>query len=86
MASGYCSAGAIRAAQDVAHAPDCAIKGVGSAQKNRLAPTVLSTATSIHVGNKFGGVMRYAGPRMVWKHPVMSLRHWLDGFRKTPAI
>jgi hypothetical protein len=23
--------------------------------------------------------MRYAGPRMVWKHPVMSLRHWLDG-------
>ena len=29
-------------------------------------------------------VMRYAGPRMLWEHPVMSLRHWLDGFRKTP--
>jgi hypothetical protein len=29
-------------------------------------------------------VMRYAGPRMVYKHPVMSLRHWLDGFRKAP--
>ena len=27
-------------------------------------------------------VMRYAGPRMVWKHPLMSLRHWADGFRK----
>jgi hypothetical protein len=27
-------------------------------------------------------VMRYAGPRMMWEHPVMSLRHWLDGFRK----
>ena len=26
-------------------------------------------------------VMRYAGPRMVWKHPVMSLRHWLDAWR-----
>ncbi len=24
-------------------------------------------------------VMRYAGPRMVWQHPILSLRHWLDG-------
>jgi hypothetical protein len=29
-------------------------------------------------------VMHYAGPRMIWKHPVMSLRHWLDGYRKAP--
>jgi hypothetical protein len=31
-------------------------------------------------------VMRYAGPRMLWEHPVMSLRHWLDGFRKAPEV
>jgi len=31
-------------------------------------------------------VMRYAGPRMVWEHPIMSVRHWLDGFRKAPAV
>ena len=31
-------------------------------------------------------VMRYAGPRMLWRHPILSLRHWLDGFRKAPAI
>jgi hypothetical protein len=31
-------------------------------------------------------MMRYAGPRMLWEHPVMSLRHWLDGFRKAPEI
>ena len=31
-------------------------------------------------------VMRYAGPRMLWEHPVMSLRHWLDGFRSAPAV
>jgi hypothetical protein len=31
-------------------------------------------------------VMRYAGPRMLWEHPFMSLRHWLDGFRKAPQI
>lgn len=30
-------------------------------------------------------IMRYAGPRMLWKHPLMSLRHWLDSFRKAPA-
>ena len=31
-------------------------------------------------------VMRYAGPRMLWEHPVMSLRHWLDGYRKAPQV
>jgi hypothetical protein len=30
-------------------------------------------------------VMRYAGPRMLWQHPILSLRHWLDGFRKAPG-
>jgi hypothetical protein len=30
-------------------------------------------------------IMRYAGPRMLRKHPLMSLRHWLDSFRKAPA-
>lgn len=31
-------------------------------------------------------VMRYAGPRMLWEHPILSLRHWLDGVRKAPAV
>ena len=31
-------------------------------------------------------VMRYAGPRMLWEHPVMSLCHWLDGYRKAPQV
>ena len=30
-------------------------------------------------------VMRYAGPRMVWRHPLLCFRHWLDSFRKSPA-
>jgi YbgA-like uncharacterized protein len=29
-------------------------------------------------------VMRYAGPRMILRHPLFALRHWLDGFRKAP--
>jgi hypothetical protein len=31
-------------------------------------------------------VMRYAGPRMLWRHPILSLRHWVDGFCKAPAV
>jgi hypothetical protein len=31
-------------------------------------------------------IMRYAGPRMMWEHPIMSLHHWLDGLRKAPGI
>jgi len=27
-------------------------------------------------------VMRYAGPRMLFSHPIMALRHLLDGLRK----
>ena len=30
-------------------------------------------------------VMRYAGPRMLWEHPLLSLRHWLDGLKAAPA-
>jgi hypothetical protein len=29
-------------------------------------------------------VMRYAGPRMFYKHPAMTLRHMVDGRRKVP--
>jgi hypothetical protein len=29
-------------------------------------------------------IMRYAGPRMLWEHPILSLRHWLDGLRRVP--
>jgi hypothetical protein len=30
--------------------------------------------------------MRYAGPRMLWQHPILSLIHWLDGYRQAPEI
>lgn len=31
-------------------------------------------------------VMRKAGPRMLFRHPLLTLRHWLDGFRKVPPL
>ena len=29
-------------------------------------------------------VMRYAGPRLIWRHPLLSIRHMLDAYRKAP--
>lgn len=29
-------------------------------------------------------VMRYAGPRMIFRHPLFALRHWLQSFREPP--
>ena len=31
-------------------------------------------------------VMRYAGPRMIFRHPYLSLMHFLDKFRKAPSL
>lgn len=30
-------------------------------------------------------VMRYAGPRMLWRHPLLTIRHMLDGRRREPV-
>ncbi len=31
-------------------------------------------------------VMRYAGPRLIFHHPVLALRHKLDGRREAPEV
>jgi len=31
-------------------------------------------------------VMRYAGPRMLWEHPWLSLCHLLDGWFRRPSL
>ena len=30
---------------------------------------------------KAKSVMRYAGPRMCYRHPLLALRHWLDNWK-----
>jgi len=32
------------------------------------------------------GIMRYAGPRMLWRHPVLALWHLVDGRRPAPTL
>jgi hypothetical protein len=29
-------------------------------------------------------VMRYAGPRILFRHPMLALRHMLDGLQRPP--
>jgi predicted amidophosphoribosyltransferase len=48
--------------------PTCAKCPVHCYQKNRR--------------EEVRAVMRYAGPRMLWKHPLLSLAHWLDGLKR----
>jgi hypothetical protein len=31
-------------------------------------------------------IMRYSGPRILWEHPLMSLRHWLAAFHRVPSV
>jgi hypothetical protein len=31
-------------------------------------------------------MMRYAGPRVLWRHPVLALRHTIDGHRPAPSL
>lgn len=31
-------------------------------------------------------VMAFSGPRMLFKHPVLAVRHMLDGYRKAPPL
>lgn len=31
-------------------------------------------------------VMAWAGPRMVWRHPVLAVRHVIDGHRPAPTL
>jgi len=30
-------------------------------------------------------VMRYAGPRMIWHHPLLAIGHMIDGLKKEPG-
>jgi hypothetical protein len=31
---------------------------------------------------KIKEVMRYAGPRLIYRHPILAIRHLLDGLKR----
>jgi ABC-type sugar transport system permease subunit len=57
------------------------------ALRNTAVYTFGSVAVSVVIGLCLALLVEsYAGPRMLWQHPILSVRHWLDGFRKAPAV
>jgi hypothetical protein len=34
--------------------------------------------------DKILAIMRYSGPKMIYKHPIMTFLHFIDGLRKEP--
>jgi hypothetical protein len=36
--------------------------------------------------SKIRDIMRFAGPRMLLRHPMLAIQHLLDGFRKPVAL
>ena len=37
------------------------------------------------IRQKIRTVMRYSGPRMIYKHPLMAIQHLMDGRRQKPV-
>lgn len=37
------------------------------------------------IRERMRAVMRHAGPRMLWRHPILTIMHLLDGLRKEPV-
>lgn len=52
-------------------------------------PTCVNCPTHCYkpsMREKIRSVMRYAGPRMLLRHPILAVLHLFDGRRKAPSI
>jgi hypothetical protein len=72
--------------------PDCRELMAYAEKKLHTCPQVENKPTclkcTIHCYDdghreRIRNVMRYAGPRMLLRHPIMAIRHILDGRKKT---
>ena len=48
-------------------------------RKKHFVPCAKHTVMHRPIGNELKEVMRYSGPRMLWIHPIMTIRHILLG-------
>jgi len=39
----------------------------------------------VEMREKIRAVMRYSGPRMLLHHPILTVQHLIDGWRKKPS-
>ncbi len=73
--------------------PECEVLAAYAHQRLNRCPFQESKTTCancpVHcyktdMREKVRGVMKYAGPRMAYQHPLLALFHFVDGFRKNP--
>ena len=57
-----------------------------SGRKSPPVNSVRSTATSLQNGEEMKQIMRWAGPRMLWRHPILTVRHLMDDRRPVPEL
>lgn len=91
----YCRAHHSRAEKKGVLCPECmdlqnyALKRLFHCPFQQDKPTCGNCAIHCYkksMRSKIQAVMRYAGPRMVYRHPIMAFRHLLDGRRKSPDL
>ena len=58
--------------------PGCSIVHIWSIK--RFVLCVKHIATHLPIEKKIRQVMRYSGPRMLWRNPIMTIRHLLLGW------
>jgi hypothetical protein len=87
----YCS-GQHRSRADLCkgcrHLLDYSVERLRRCPHHQDKPTCAHCATHCYqprMREKIRDVMRYSGPRMLFRHPVLALFHFLDGFKKAPA-
>ena len=75
--------------------PECAALLAYAGQKLRACPFHEAKTTcakcAVHCyqparREQIRSVMRYAGPRMLRRHPWLAVRHLLDGLRRAPSL
>jgi hypothetical protein len=91
----YCRAHHVAAAEGRALCPDCAaLLAYATARLERCPyggakPTCARCSVHCYATARRAQVrrvMRYAGPRMLARHPWLALRHLLDGLRRPPPL
>ncbi len=91
----YCSGNAHRRAPHASLCPEC--KSLLAYAIRRLERCVFGDrkpncdACTVHcyradMRDRIRAVMRWAGPRLMLRHPILALRHMIDGLRPAPAL
>ncbi|MFY9894064.1 MAG: nitrous oxide-stimulated promoter family protein [Xanthobacteraceae bacterium] len=75
--------------QDCAELRDYAYRRLERCVFGEVKPTCANCTVHCYKRNmreRIREVMRWAGPRMLWRHPVLAVRHMIDGRLPAPVL